>query len=144
MIDHALWELQTIDSSPNIYFLAKPLKPEVPNSSSFLFSIMSESQELQFESNACDQCYRTKQTCTKNVPNCQRCLKNSTPCTYSFGKFMGKPKKRYKNRFTEEKNVTKEAQNDVETERSSYKLGNNSVVPNSKHRTLGNYLGEGD
>ncbi|KAH8648268.1 hypothetical protein BGZ60DRAFT_534950 [Tricladium varicosporioides] len=75
---------------------------------------MSETQEPQFESNACDQCYRTKQTCTKNVPSCQRCLKNSSPCTYSFGRFMGKPKKRYKNRFTEEKSVMKQTHPDAE------------------------------
>src|SRR2546421_876716 len=57
---------------------------------------MTESHSPRFETNACDQCYRTKQTCTKHIPQCQRCLKSSTPCTYSFGKFMGKPKKRTK------------------------------------------------
>jgi hypothetical protein len=49
--------------------------------------------KMDTESQACDQCYRTKQTCSKSLPRCQRCLDASNPCTYSFGKFMGKPKR---------------------------------------------------
>ena len=45
------------------------------------------------ESHACDQCFRRKQGCSKTRPQCHRCAATLTPCTYSFGKFMGKPKK---------------------------------------------------
>ncbi|KAG9238415.1 hypothetical protein BJ875DRAFT_451126 [Amylocarpus encephaloides] len=48
---------------------------------------------MDTESQACDQCYRTKQTCSKSLPRCKRCLDAANPCTYSFGKFMGKPKR---------------------------------------------------
>ncbi|KAI9925797.1 hypothetical protein MW887_005603 [Aspergillus wentii] len=72
----------------------------------------------EFETNACDQCHRTKQSCTKHLPQCQRCVKSSTPCTYSFGKFMGRPKKRLRRKQsqsqTEERRVENQNQNENE------------------------------
>lgn len=56
------------------------------------------STQQRAESDACDQCFRRKQSCSKTQPECQRCLASGSSCTYSFGKFMGKPKKSLKNR----------------------------------------------
>ena len=55
-------------------------------------SIMSDIEKA-IETGSCDQCYRTKQSCSRGLPSCQRCEGSSTTCTYSFGKFLGKPKK---------------------------------------------------
>ncbi|QSZ35107.1 hypothetical protein DSL72_007971 [Monilinia vaccinii-corymbosi] len=49
-------------------------------------------------SNACDQCFRTKQSCSKHPVQCERCAELGSSCTYSFGKFMGRPKRSLKNR----------------------------------------------
>ncbi|KAH6696636.1 hypothetical protein BKA61DRAFT_710288 [Leptodontidium sp. MPI-SDFR-AT-0119] len=50
------------------------------------------------ENNACDQCFRTRQSCSKHPIQCQRCAELGSSCTYSFGKFMGRPKKSLKSR----------------------------------------------
>ena len=97
--------------------------------------IMSDNQEQQFESNACDQCYRTKQTCTKNIPSCQRCLKTSTPCTYSFGRFMGKPKKRHKNRVTESLAAKKDLHLSTQTKSNTKEAISNSIHESKKSLT---------
>ncbi|TEY71797.1 hypothetical protein BOTCAL_0086g00150 [Botryotinia calthae] len=49
-------------------------------------------------SNSCDQCFRTKQSCSKHPLQCQRCAELESSCTYSFGKFMGRPKRNFKSR----------------------------------------------
>ena len=41
---------------------------------------------------ACDQCHRCKIACDGRRPACDRCAKNSSTCTYSTGKPIGKPK----------------------------------------------------
>jgi Fungal Zn(2)-Cys(6) binuclear cluster domain len=64
----------------------------------YLSSVEIMSAQQRAESNACDQCFRRKQSCSKTQPECQRCLASGSSCTYSFGKFMGKPKKSLKNR----------------------------------------------
>ena len=56
------------------------------------------SDECKLGSNACDQCFRTKQSCSKHPIQCQRCTELGTSCTYSFGKFMGRPKKSLRSR----------------------------------------------
>ncbi|XHG09001.1 hypothetical protein AWENTII_012083 [Aspergillus wentii] len=91
----------------------------------------------EFETNACDQCHRTKQSCTKHLPQCQRCVKSSTPCTYSFGKFMGRPKKRLRRKQsqsqsqTEERRVENQNQNENEGQSES-----ESIMPLPQHRSI--------
>ncbi|KAJ2906251.1 hypothetical protein MKZ38_002330 [Zalerion maritima] len=41
---------------------------------------------------ACDQCHRCKLRCTRELPQCERCRKTDSPCTFSTGKPLGKPK----------------------------------------------------
>lgn len=41
---------------------------------------------------ACDQCHRCKVACDGERPTCGRCSTNSSACTYSTGKPIGKPK----------------------------------------------------
>ncbi|OJD34156.1 zn2 cys6 dna-binding protein [Diplodia corticola] len=44
-------------------------------------------------SKACDQCYRCKVKCTMEQSGCARCRMTKGTCTYSLGKWMGRPKK---------------------------------------------------
>ncbi|KAK1918819.1 hypothetical protein P3342_010290 [Pyrenophora teres f. teres] len=44
-------------------------------------------------SKACDQCYRCKVKCTMEPSGCTRCRMTDGLCTYSLGKWMGRPKK---------------------------------------------------
>lgn len=44
-------------------------------------------------SKACDQCYRCKVKCTMEQSGCARCRMTKSVCTYSLGKWMGRPKK---------------------------------------------------
>jgi hypothetical protein len=41
---------------------------------------------------ACDQCHRCKLKCSRNKPQCQRCESMASPCTYSTGRPLGKPR----------------------------------------------------
>lgn len=42
---------------------------------------------------ACDQCYRCKVRCSGTQDKCDRCVQNSSICTYSLGRPLGKPPK---------------------------------------------------
>jgi hypothetical protein len=50
----------------------------------------SMSKELAAQ--ACDQCYRCKLRCSRTQPACHRCQGNGSACTWSMGKWLGKPK----------------------------------------------------
>ncbi|KAF7888644.1 uncharacterized protein EAF02_003185 [Botrytis sinoallii] len=65
-------------------------------------------------SNSCDQCFRTKQSCSKHPLQCQRCAELESSCTYSFGKFMGRPKRNFKSR-RQFQNETKDGHDRLET-----------------------------
>lgn len=41
---------------------------------------------------ACDQCYRCKLRCSRTQPACHRCQGIGSACTWSMGKWLGKPK----------------------------------------------------
>ncbi|KIM96670.1 hypothetical protein OIDMADRAFT_182893 [Oidiodendron maius Zn] len=43
---------------------------------------------------ACDQCHRCKLRCTRELPRCERCSHLGSPCTFSTGKPIGKPRGR--------------------------------------------------
>ncbi|KAF2216463.1 hypothetical protein CERZMDRAFT_81563 [Cercospora zeae-maydis SCOH1-5] len=43
--------------------------------------------------NACDQCYRRKQACSKEQPSCGRCRLDGRQCTYSESRGAGRPRK---------------------------------------------------
>lgn len=47
----------------------------------------------RMNSKACDQCYRCKVKCTMELSGCGRCRLTGGACTYSLGKWMGRPKK---------------------------------------------------
>ncbi|EMD66833.1 hypothetical protein COCSADRAFT_24894 [Bipolaris sorokiniana ND90Pr] len=47
----------------------------------------------RINSKACDQCYRCKVKCTMELSGCGRCRLTGGVCTYSLGKWMGRPKK---------------------------------------------------
>ncbi|EUC41608.1 hypothetical protein COCMIDRAFT_105722 [Bipolaris oryzae ATCC 44560] len=47
----------------------------------------------RMNSKACDQCYRCKVKCTMELSGCGRCRLTGGVCTYSLGKWMGRPKK---------------------------------------------------
>ncbi|KAA8576938.1 hypothetical protein EYC84_006971 [Monilinia fructicola] len=66
-------------------------------------------------SNACDQCFRTKQSCTKHPVQCARCAELGSSCTYSFGKFMGRPKRSLKSRRQFQLDAESTAQKQRET-----------------------------
>ncbi|KAF7953948.1 uncharacterized protein EAE97_001346 [Botrytis byssoidea] len=63
-------------------------------------------------SNSCDQCFRTKQSCSKHPLQCQRCAELDSSCT--FGKFMGRPKRNFKSR-RQFQNETKDGPDQLET-----------------------------
>ncbi|KAK6612164.1 C6 finger domain-containing protein [Botrytis cinerea] len=65
-------------------------------------------------SNSCDQCFRTKQSCSKHPLQCQRCAELESSCTYSFGKFMGRPKRNFKSR-RQLQNETKSGPDQLDT-----------------------------
>ncbi|KXT16131.1 hypothetical protein AC579_5076 [Pseudocercospora musae] len=54
-------------------------------------SLSTSSQKLH--TNACDQCYRRKQACTKELPSCGRCQIDGRNCTYSEARTAGRPRK---------------------------------------------------
>ncbi|KXS99365.1 hypothetical protein AC578_8978 [Pseudocercospora eumusae] len=54
-------------------------------------SLPTSSQKLH--TNACDQCYRRKQACTKELPTCGRCQIDGRKCTYSEARTAGRPRK---------------------------------------------------
>lgn len=53
---------------------------------------------------ACDQCYRCKVRCSGTQESCDRCLQNSSICTYSLGKPLGKPPKNGRGRAPKHNN----------------------------------------
>jgi Fungal Zn(2)-Cys(6) binuclear cluster domain len=68
------------------------------------FLSMSQTSDLSRLSNppanaklarvACDQCHRCKLRCTRELPRCERCSYMGSPCTFSTGKPIGKPRGR--------------------------------------------------
>lgn len=62
-------------------------------SSSIASRLSVDSASPRSNSKACDQCYRCKIKCSMELSGCTRCQMVGSVCTYSLGKWMGRPKK---------------------------------------------------
>ena len=60
---------------------------------------------------ACDQCHRCKLRCTRELPCCERCSHLGSPCTFSTGKPIGKPRGR-KNKNSRTAIITRKEKQD--------------------------------
>ncbi|KAH8703046.1 hypothetical protein BGW36DRAFT_82182 [Talaromyces proteolyticus] len=66
---------------------------------------------------ACDQCHRCKVACNGERPTCNRCVMNESPCTYSTGKPIGKPKgSKNRNKLEAQRPVTNNISNAPSTQ----------------------------
>ncbi|KAM3064757.1 hypothetical protein ACMFMG_012070 [Clarireedia jacksonii] len=94
--------------------------------------------ECKIGSNACDQCFRTKHNCSKHPIQCQRCAELGSSCTYSFGKFMGRPKKSAKSRrqFHNETDSSTQSQRENSTQINTSNLSIEGLEEIQNHTPL--------